>query len=35
MRTFTIVGALGMLAYGLRALLGREKGYYGEVAGAK
>jgi len=35
MRTFTIVAAFGMLAYGLRALLGREKGYYGEVAGAK
>ncbi len=35
MRTFVVVAAFGMLAYGLRALLGREKGYYGEVAGAK
>jgi hypothetical protein len=35
MRTFVVVAAFGMLAYGLRALLGREKGYYGEVAGPK
>ncbi len=35
MRTFMMVGAFGLLAYGLRALLGREKGYYGEVAGGK
>jgi len=27
------VGAFGMLAYGFRALLGKEKGFYGEVAG--
>ncbi|MFP3951428.1 MAG: hypothetical protein ACLFVP_04730 [Candidatus Bathyarchaeia archaeon] len=32
MRTFAIVGALGMLAYGFRALLGRETGFYAEVA---
>lgn len=32
MRTFQIVGALGMLTYGFRALLGRETGFYGEVA---
>lgn len=35
MRCFQIVGALGMLAYGFRALLGRERGFYGEVAGAE
>jgi len=33
MRCFQIVGALGMLAYGFRALLGKERGFYGEVAG--
>lgn len=32
MRTFTITGALGMLAYGFRTLLGKERGFYGEVA---
>jgi hypothetical protein len=31
MRTFTVVGALGMLAFGFRALLGKEKGFYSEV----
>lgn len=31
MRTFTIVGALGMLAYGFRALIGKERGFYSEV----
>lgn len=35
MRTFMIVAAFGMLAYGLRALLGREKGFYGEVTVGK
>jgi hypothetical protein len=30
MRTFTIVSAFGLLAYGLRALLGKEKGFYSE-----
>lgn len=33
MRAFLIVAAFGMLAYGFRALLGKEKGFYGEVAG--
>jgi len=33
MRSFLIVAAFGMLAYGFRALLGKEKGFYGEVAG--
>jgi hypothetical protein len=33
MRTFMIVAAFGMLAYGFRALLGRERGFYGEVVG--
>jgi len=28
MRTFAMVGALGMIAYGFRALLGKEKGFY-------
>ena len=32
MRTFAMVGAMGMLAYGFRALLGKEKGFYAEVA---
>lgn len=31
MRTFIIVGALGLMAYGLRALLGKETGFFGEV----
>ncbi len=35
MRTFLIVGSLGMLAYGFRALLGRERGFYGEVSRAE
>ena len=34
MRTFAMVGAMGMLAYGFRALLGKEKGFYAEVAEA-
>jgi len=33
MRTFLITGALGLLAYGFRTLLGKERGFYGEVAG--
>jgi len=28
MRTFAIVGALGLIAYGFRALLGKERGFY-------
>jgi len=28
MRTFGVVGALGMIAYGFRALLGKERGFY-------
>jgi hypothetical protein len=28
MRTFSMVGALGMIAYGFRALLGKERGFY-------
>jgi len=28
MRTFSIVGALGLMAYGFRALLGKERGFY-------
>jgi hypothetical protein len=28
MRTFAMVGALGMIAYGFRALLGKERGFY-------
>lgn len=28
MRVFSIVGALGMIAYGFRALLGKERGFY-------
>jgi len=32
MRTFLVCGAFGMLAYGFRALLGRERGFYGEVS---
>ena len=31
MRTFAMVGALGMLAYGFRALLGKERGFYAGV----
>jgi hypothetical protein len=31
MRTFSLVGALGMLAYGFRALLGKERGFYAGV----
>ena len=34
MRTFAMVGAFGMLAYGFRALLGKEKGFYAEVGEA-
>jgi len=33
MRTFMIAGAFGLLAYGFRALLGKEKGFYAEVGG--
>lgn len=32
MRTFAIVGTLGMIAYGFRALLGKEKGFYAGAA---
>jgi len=32
MRAFAIVGALGLLAYGFRALLGKERGFYSEAA---
>lgn len=32
MRTFLITGAFGLLAYGFRALLGKERGFYAEVA---
>lgn len=28
MRTFSIVGALGLIAYGFRALMGKERGFY-------
>ena len=28
MRAFLITGALGLLAFGLRALLGKERGFY-------
>ena len=28
MRVFSMVGALGMIAYGFRALLGKERGFY-------
>ena len=28
MRTFSIVGAFGLMAYGFRALLGKERGFY-------
>lgn len=28
MRTFALVGTLGMIAYGFRALLGKERGFY-------
>jgi hypothetical protein len=31
MRTFVITGALGVLAFGFRALLGKEKGFYAGV----
>jgi hypothetical protein len=31
MRTFIIVGALGLIAYGFRALLGKEPGFYGGI----
>ena len=33
MRTFTIVGAFGLLSFGFRTLLGRERGFYGEAGG--
>ena len=32
MRTFLITGAFGLLAFGFRTLLGKETGFYGEVA---
>jgi hypothetical protein len=28
MRTLAIVGALGLIAFGFRALLGKERGFY-------
>lgn len=31
MRAFTVVGALGLLAYGFRALIGKERGFYSEA----
>lgn len=31
MRAFSLVGALGMIAYGFRALLGKERGFYAGV----
>ncbi len=31
MRTFLITAAFGLLAFGFRALLGKERGFYGEV----
>ena len=31
MRTFTVVGALGLLAFGFRALIGKERGFYSEA----
>jgi len=34
MRTFLITAAFGLLAYGFRTLLGRERGFYGEVGKA-
>ncbi|MBS7631605.1 hypothetical protein KEJ47_08600 [Candidatus Bathyarchaeota archaeon] len=34
MRTFLITAAFGLLAYGFRTLLGKERGFYGEVATA-
>lgn len=33
MRTFGLVGVFGMIAYGFRALLGRERGFYAGGAG--
>ena len=33
MRTFLITAAFGLLAYGFRTLLGKERGFYGEVGG--
>jgi len=33
MRTFLITAAFGLMAYGFRTLLGKERGFYGEVAG--
>lgn len=32
MRTFLITAAFGLMAYGFRTLLGKERGFYGEVA---
>ena len=32
MRAFTVVGALGLMAYGIRALIGKERGFYSEAA---
>jgi hypothetical protein len=32
MRAFTVVGALGLLAYGFRALIGKERGFYSEAS---
>ncbi|MGQ9680145.1 MAG: hypothetical protein ACUVV4_05210 [Candidatus Bathyarchaeia archaeon] len=33
MRTFLITAAFGLLTYGFRTLLGKERGFYGEVGG--
>jgi len=33
MRTFLITAAFGLLTYGFRTLIGRERGFYGEVGG--
>ena len=35
MRTFAMVGAFGMIAYGFRALLGRERGFYAGAGGGE
>jgi len=32
MRTFLITAAFGLLAFGFRALIGKERGFYGEVS---
>ena len=35
MRTFLMTAAFGLLAYGFRTLIGKERGFYGEVAGGE